>query len=58
MRFARQGDDPKLRRLRTEVEHGLQDAEANRFSKRTVAEIARSVLDEMDTATGESNGKR
>src|SRR5262245_59854363 len=46
MRHDQQNDNLKLRLLRDEIELGLEDAEAGRFSKRSVAEIAQSVLSE------------
>jgi antitoxin ParD1/3/4 len=46
MRHDRQNEALKLKLLRDEIERGYQDTEANRFSDRSVAEIAQSVLDE------------
>jgi antitoxin ParD1/3/4 len=48
MRHDRQNEALKLKLLRDEIERGYQDTEANRFSGRSVAEIAQSVLDESD----------
>ena len=46
MRHDRQNEKLKLKLLKNEMESGFQDVEANRYSNRTAAEIARSVLDE------------
>jgi len=48
LRHDRQNETLKLRLLRDEIALGLEDAEADRFSSRSVSEIAQSVLDEGD----------
>jgi hypothetical protein len=44
----RRDESEKLRLLRKEIALGLEAAEAGRFSDRSIAEIAQSVLDEAD----------
>ena len=47
-RLDQRNESEKLRLLRSEIALGLEDAEAGRFSERSIAEIAQSVLDEAD----------
>ena len=48
MLHERENESLKLKLLRSEIDLGFRDVEANRFSDRSVADIARSILDESD----------
>jgi antitoxin ParD1/3/4 len=48
LRRDRQNESLKLKLLKDEIALGIEDDEAGRYSSRSVAEIAQSILDEDD----------